>query len=130
MSFGFSSNGGGGGGSVQLTGYDREADLGNINGFVSIDLRNQAGQPLDVIKANLDGGIEVEFSNLPPKDLQQSFVLEFTGVEEILWPSNTLYPNGEQKDDEIEGTYQIVCSIDSDGVLTIYDVINDIKEAE
>jgi hypothetical protein len=110
----------------QVTGYDRVSNLGEIEDAIEIELQNNQGQPYSIIKAILIAPVQLSFTNLPDAGQEQSFVLRFTNVEEITWPAGTLFTAGEAPEAE-GGIYEIACSIDSAGVLTVYGVLNDIK---
>lgn len=98
-------------------------DLGDIAGAVTVNLSNG-----ELVKANLTGGVTLSFSGLPPSGVELAFSLRFSGLQSIALPAGTKFANGQAPTPE-GSLYEIPCSIDSEGGLIVYGVINNIATA-
>lgn len=95
-------------------------DLGSITGAVTIDLEDG-----NLIKATLTGTVTLSFTNYPPSGFEKRFVLRFTNIETINYPSGTLFENSTAPVPS-GSLYEIPCSIDNLGNLIVYNIKNNI----
>jgi len=92
--------------------------LGSISGSNDIDVSQGT-----IVTATLTGSTTLTFSGNPGSN-EISFVLKFSGAETISWPANTIFAGGEAP--SITGPdYEIPCSIDSSGVVTVHGIIDE-----
>lgn len=105
--------------SIEL-GLENVQDLGTISGTTQIDLTNGT-----VIEATLSGSVTLSFTGLPSAGESYSFTLAFSGAETISYPSGTEFAGGSAPS-IIGPDYEIPCSIDPAGTLTVYGVIDEI----
>jgi hypothetical protein len=110
-----------------ITGYDRVLNLGEQEGSVVINLRDSENQPIHLVTVTLTDAVTFSFTNTPPLGVEQSFSIRVTNVEAITWPSGTLFTKGDAPAPE-GNLYEIPCSINNAGILTVYGVVNDIQE--
>jgi hypothetical protein len=95
--------------------------LGSISGTVTINLALGT-----LITATLTGATTLAFSGLPPSGRETAFTLRFSGIHAITLPVGTKYPAGAVPV-PAGALYEIPCTINNEGELIVYGVINDIK---
>ena len=106
--------------AANFTALEQVNDLGTISGSTQIDLSNGT-----VVQATLSGSVTLSFTGLPDSGTEVSFTLAFSGAETITWPSGTEFAGGSAPS-IIGPDYELPCSIDSAGNLTVYGVIDEI----
>lgn len=105
---------------VTGTNLDTIYALGSVSGSVSIDVSLGS-----VFTATLTGTTTLTFTGQPSSGFDKAFVLQFANDQTINLPSNTKYAEATPPD-VTSASYQIICSIDSAGQLTVYGILNDI----
>lgn len=96
-------------------------DLGSIDGAVTVDLNNGTyvtGKPTAPIQLSFMGHPEIGYI--------KDFTLLLDNIVEITFPINTKFAGGVPPT-VISTPYMFVCSIDSNGIVTVYSVIDNIK---
>ncbi|MBN1987840.1 MAG: hypothetical protein JW783_00400 [Bacteroidales bacterium] len=96
-------------------------DLGSIAGAVSVNLNNGT-----YVTGKPTGAIQLSFSGLPENGYVKDFTLLLDSIVEITFPINTKFVGGVPPT-VIATPYLFVCQIDSDGIVTVYSVIDNIK---
>lgn len=101
--------------------YSKINDLGSISGVVTVDL--DLGT---YVIGGATGAIQLSFTGLPGIGYVKDFTLLLDSVVEITFPVDTKFSGGVPPT-VISSPYMFVCQIDSDGIVTVYSVIDNIK---
>ena len=96
-------------------------DLGTIAGVTPIMVFHNR-----TYYATLSEPITLSFTNTPPVGKQYNFSLRFTNVENITWPEGTLAVKNSLVD-LVGPIYEITCSLNSSGIITVYGVLDAIE---
>lgn len=95
--------------------------LGNISGATAVNLSSG-----NIVLATLTAPTSFSFTSLPAVGFETAFSLRLSGIFAITFPVGTIFPAGIPPT-PTGALYEIQCSIDSNGNLIVYGVINDIK---
>ena len=105
---------------LQLQSGGKVNALGSITGLNEIDLSDGT-----FVTATLTGAIQLTFTGLPTAGYVKDFVLYFTNLETITFPTGTKFA-GSVPPVVIASPYMFVCSVDSAGGVTVYSLTDNI----